>query len=256
MTSPNPLDLTGQAVLVSGAAGAIGRVLVETLHRFGATVVANDVVPSGDAREVLPDDVAYLPADTADEAAVDELLDGCVREVGRLPDAVCCHAGVAASHPVHEFPIDEFDQLVRVNLRGSYLLARAATARWVAEQWPGQLVFTSSWVQDVPWPGIAPYSATKAALKSLTRSFARELAPNGIRANAVAPGIVAVGMAKRQWDTEPDYRARAQRAIPLGELQSPQSVADAFLYLLSPLASYVTGSTLVVDGGASLYPMD
>ncbi|MPZ67884.1 MAG: SDR family oxidoreductase [Pseudonocardiaceae bacterium] len=193
-----------------------------------------DVVPAADAHAVLPDGVTYLPADTAGQRAVEELLDRCEREVGGLPHAVCCHAGVAASHPVQEFPLDEFDRLVRVNLRGSYVLARAASARWVAAGQPGQLVFTTSWVSDVPWPGIAPYSATKAALKSLTRSFARELAPRGIRANAVAPGIVAVGMAKRQWDTEP----------------------DTFLYLLSPLASYVTGSVLVVDGGASLYPMD
>lgn len=224
----NPLGLTDRVVLVSGGAGAIGRVIVETLHRFGATVVVNDVLPTTDARAVLPagDRVVYLSADTADQQAVDGLLDDCVRELGRLPDAVCCHAGVAASHPVHEFPLDEFDQLVRVNLRAAYVLARAAAARWVADGVAGQLVFTTSWVQDVPWPGIAPYSATKAALKSLTRSFARELAPNGIRANAVAPGIVAAGMAKRQWHTEPDYRARAQRAIPVGYLQPPQSVAD------------------------------
>jgi NAD(P)-dependent dehydrogenase (short-subunit alcohol dehydrogenase family) len=88
------------------------------------------------------------------------------------------------------------------------------------------------------------------------RGFARELAPRGIRANAIAPGIVAVGMAKRQWDTDPSYRARAGRAIPLGEMQRPESVAHAFLFLCSELASYMTGAVLLVDGGCSLYPMD
>lgn len=108
----------------------------------------------------------------------------------------------------------------------------------------------------MPWPGIAPYGASKAALRSLTRSFARELAPHGIRANALAPGIVAAGLALHQWDTDPDYRRRASKAIPLRHLQPPQSVADAFLFLASPMSAYMTGSTLLVDGGCSLYPMD
>jgi hypothetical protein len=88
------------------------------------------------------------------------------------------------------------------------------------------------------------------------RSFARELADQGIRANAVAPGIVSVGLAKRQWDIDPRYRARAQKAIPLGQMQPLDSVANAFLFLCSPAAEYMTGSVLLVDGGCSLYPMD
>jgi NAD(P)-dependent dehydrogenase (short-subunit alcohol dehydrogenase family) len=108
----------------------------------------------------------------------------------------------------------------------------------------------------VPWPEIGPYNASKAAMRMLMRNFARELAPQKIRANAVAPGIVGVGLAKRQLDTDPEYRARALKAIPLGYMQSPESVAHAFLFLCSPLADYMTGSVLLVDGGCSLYPMD
>ena len=88
------------------------------------------------------------------------------------------------------------------------------------------------------------------------RGMARELAIYGIRVNAVAPGIVGVGLAKRQWDNEPDYRKRAEKAIPLGEMQSAHSVADALLFLCSEASDYMTGSTLLVDGGCSLYPMD
>ena len=108
----------------------------------------------------------------------------------------------------------------------------------------------------MPWPEITPYTASKAAMKALMRGFARELASYRIRANAVAPGIVAVGMARRQWDTEPSYRARAEKAIPLGYMQPPESVAHAFVFLCSPMADYMTGSVLLVDGGCSLYPMD
>jgi NAD(P)-dependent dehydrogenase (short-subunit alcohol dehydrogenase family) len=143
-----------------------------------------------------------------------------------------------------------------LNLRAAFILAQAASQRWLAAGQQGQLIFTTSWVQDVPWPEITPYNASKAALKMLMRGFARELAPRGIRANAIAPGIVAAGMALRQLETEPDYKRRAEKAIPLGYLQPPESVAQAFLFLCSSMASYMTGSVLLVDGGASLYPMD
>jgi NAD(P)-dependent dehydrogenase (short-subunit alcohol dehydrogenase family) len=84
----------------------------------------------------------------------------------------------------------------------------------------------------------------------------RELAPKKIRANANAPGIVAAGMAQWQWATDPSYRARAQRAIPVGFMQPPEGVAHAFLFLCSEMASYMTGAVLLVDGGCSLYPLD
>ena len=146
--------------------------------------------------------------------------------------------------------------MLRVNVVAAALTAQAAVRQWKETGAPGNLVFVSSWVQDVPWPGIAPYSASKAALRSMARSFAREFAVDGIRANVLAPGIVGVGMARKQWIEERDYRLRARRAVPLGQLQDPQSVADALLFLCSPMSAYMTGSTLVVDGGASLYPLD
>ena len=90
----------------------------------------------------------------------------------------------------------------------------------------------------------------------MARSFARELATSNIRANILNPGIVKAGMALQQWDTEPDYRRRASRAIPLGHLQPVESVASALVFLCSSMSSYMTGSTLQVDGGASLYPLD
>jgi NAD(P)-dependent dehydrogenase (short-subunit alcohol dehydrogenase family) len=86
--------------------------------------------------------------------------------------------------------------------------------------------------------------------------MARELAVKGIGVNSVAPGIVGVGMAKRQWDNEPDYKRRAGKAIPLGNLQTPESVADAMIFLCSNDSDYMTGATLLVDGGCSLFPMD
>ena len=255
------LDLSDKTVLITGGCGAIGRVIVKTLADHGATVAVNDILPDDEAHRLLAEAgaarprVAYFQADAAEPEPVDRMLDRVAAWAG-LPNVVCCHTGMVEAFPVTDYPLAQFDTLMKVNLRAPFIVAQAASRRWTAQQIAGHLIFTTSWVQDVPWPEITPYTASKAGLKALMRGFARELAPHGIRANAVAPGIVAVGLAKRQWDTDPAYRARAQKAIPLGAMQPPETVAHAFLYLCSPMADYMTGAVMLVDGGCSLYPMD
>jgi NAD(P)-dependent dehydrogenase (short-subunit alcohol dehydrogenase family) len=250
----NRLDLGGRLVLVTGGAGALGRAIVGRLRAHGAQVAVNDIVPAEGLG--LGDGVAYVRGDAGEPGIAAALLDEVHGRFGRLPDTVCLHAGVVASGALLDLPIESVRRVLHDNLIPAFALAQETARRWVAAGQPGLLLFTSSWVQDVPWPGIAPYSASKAALRSLARSFARELAPHGIRANVIAPGIVAAGMAKHQWDTEPDYQRRARRAIPLGTQQETGSVADTVLYAVSDLAAYMTGATILVDGGASLYPMD
>lgn len=257
----NLLDLSGKVVLITGGCGAIGQVVVRILAEHGATVAVNDILPEDDAGRVLAESGASLPGvvyfqgDATQPEAVSDLFDAITARLG-LPTIVCCHTGMVDAYPVDQYPLEKFDRLIALNMRSTFIVAQEASQRWTAGHLPGHLIFTTSWVQDVPWPEITPYTASKAGMKALMRGFARELAPRGIRANAIAPGIVAVGMAKRQWDTDPSYRARAERAIPLGEMQRPESVAHAFLFLCSDLANYMTGSVLLVDGGCSLYPMD
>ena len=251
------LDLSGELVVISGGAGALGGYICGRLAGCGATVVSVDVVDDAAEEEGGPAQEAQarvwrLQADVSESSEVDRALDAVQGRFSRLPTTVCCHAGVVASHPILDYPLDEFDQLMRANVRGAFVLAQTAARRWRDAGVAGHLIFTSSWVQDHPWPEIAPYGASKAAMYSLMRSFAKELAPHRIRANAILPGIVSAGMARRQWDEDPIYRRRAQDAIALGELQDPKSVADAFAFLCSPLASYMTGSPLLVDGGCAL----
>ena len=249
----NLLDLSGKKILITGGAGAIGQVVVRALAEHGAALAVNDIVADADAP--AGERIHYFQADATQPAPVADLFDRVETAMG-LPDVVCCHAGMVEAFAVQDYPLDSFDRLMALNLRSAFLVAQAAARRWIAAGQPGHLIFTTSWVQDVPWPEITPYTASKAAMRALMRGFARELAPKHIRANAIAPGIVAAGLAQRQWDTDPGYRARARKAIPLGFMQPPESVAHAFLFLCSDMATYMTGSVLLVDGGTSLYPMD
>ena len=245
--------LAEKGVLVTGGLGALGTVVVERLTAEGARVIVNDLAPEP---PVKFSGQGYVQGSAGTSADAARIIDETARLLGGPPHVVCCHAGIVRSAPLLEYDVADFQAVLQTNLTAQFALAQAAARLWVHHDVPGHLIFTGSWVQDVPWPGVAAYSAAKAGLKSLMRSFARELAPYGIRANGIAPGIVGAGMALKQWNTEPDYRARASRAIPLGALQSPDSVADAMGFLASDRAQYMTGSTLLADGGASLYPMD
>jgi NAD(P)-dependent dehydrogenase (short-subunit alcohol dehydrogenase family) len=253
--------LNGKHILITGGLGAIGRVVVGRLLDVFATVAVNDVVEDERAAEVIRkagwagDRCLYFKADVTDPDEACSLVERAVAPKGRL-DVAICHAGMAQSCPVLDYSAADWDRIIDLNLKGAFLVAQAAARKMVAAGAAGKIVFTSSWVQDVPWPDITPYNVSKSGLKMLMRGMARELAAKGIRVNSVAPGIVGVGMAKRQWDTEPDYRRRAEKAIPLGVLQTPDSVADAMIFLCSSASDYMTGATLLVDGGCSLYPMD
>lgn len=253
--------LSGKRVLITGGLGAIGRVVVERLLEVSATVAVNDVLEEDKAAEVIcqagwPEDRChYFKADVTHPGEARSLVERAVAAMERL-DVAICHAGMAQSCPILDYSAADWDKLLDLNLKGAFLVAQAAARSMVAAGTAGRIVFTSSWVQDVPWPGITPYNVSKSGMKMLMRGMARELAAKGIRVNAVAPGIVGVGMARRQWDTEPDYRLRAEKAIPLGTLQTPESVADAMIFLCSDASNYMTGATLLVDGGCSLYPLD
>lgn len=250
------MDAGGRRVVITGGAGAIGSVAARTLVAAGARVLVNDLLAPDEAQARIGDPrVAYLEADGSTASGAEELAAAASATIGTPTDVVLMAAVV---HPggLLDQSADAIEQTLHTNVTAALLTAQAFTRHWIELGTPGNLVFVSSWVHDVPWPGIAPYGASKAALRSIARSFAREFATRGIRSNVLAPGIVGTGMAKQQWDTEPDYRRRARRAIPLGALQTPESVADALLFLCSPMSSYMTGSTLLVDGGASLYPLD
>ena len=189
-----------------------------------------------------------MQADVVDREAVDAAL-GAIDPL----DVAIGNAGIVESAPFLEVTPEQWRAHLDVNLTGCFNVGQAAARLMVERGRPGRILFTGSWVGEVPWPDIAAYCVSKAGVRMLARSMARELAEHGIRVNVVAPGIVWAGMARRQFETDPAYARRASGVVPLGEFGTPEQVAKAAAFLCSPDADYITGATLLVDGGASLF---
>lgn len=251
-------NLDGRHVVITGGSGDIGRAMSLELVGRGARVTVFDIqAPSGDTmdpgKQALLDaiangQVAFEQVDVANRQVVHDVL----TRIAPF-DAVIGNAGISQSAPFLDITDDQWRRHQDVNLNGNFYLGQEAARIMVERGEGGSIVFTGSWVQEVPWPEIAAYSASKAGLAMLMRSMALELAPHNIRVNVIAPGIVAAGMAKYQMDNEPQYARRIANVIPLGRLQTPEDVARAAAFLCSDDASYMTGATLLVDGGASLF---
>jgi NAD(P)-dependent dehydrogenase (short-subunit alcohol dehydrogenase family) len=157
------------------------------------------------------------------------------------------------SAPFLDVTAEQWQAHLDINLTGCFNVGQVAARLMIERDRPGLVLFTGSWVGEIPWPEIGPYCVSKAGVRMLARSMARELATHKIRVNVVAPGIVHAGMARRQYETDPAYARRASVVIPLGEMGTAEQVAQATAFLCSAEAAYMTGSVLLVDGGVSLF---
>ena len=244
-------QLTGRTILVTGSAGGIGKSVTHLLLNLGARVISIDKAPAD--IELTNSNYRHIQADLTNNSELERISQESSTE---RADSLVALAGVVVSGNLTDQSDADVESVIQLNLTSQVNLSKRIVSNWVSQKSTGNIVFVSSWVDHVPWPGITPYSASKAGLVALCRGLAREYAKFGIRANLIAPGIVDVGMAAKQWREEPDYQARAKRAIPLGRLQHPDEVAKGIAFLLSEDSSYMTGATLLMDGGASLYPLD
>jgi NAD(P)-dependent dehydrogenase (short-subunit alcohol dehydrogenase family) len=246
-----PLD--GLGIAVTGAAGDLGHAMSLELARRGASVTMIDRLPESVAGGRIKMVAAvgqcvYSQADVTDRAAVSAVLE----QVDPL-DVVVSNAGIVEPAPFLEVTPEQWQAQLDVNLSGCFNVGQIAAGLMVSRGRPGLVLLTGSWVGEIPWPEISAYCVSKAGVRMLARAMARELAPYRIRVNVVAPGIVFAGMARRQYETDPAYARRASVVIPLGELGTAEQIAQATAFLCSSEAAYMTGSVLLVDGGASLF---
>jgi glucose 1-dehydrogenase len=197
-------------------------------------------------RDVLVD------GDVADEDDVVAMVERTEAELGSV-DVLVNNAGIQIPCPSHELSSADFDKVLAVNLRGAFLCSREVVKRLLARREPGCIVNVSSVHEIIPRPHYLGYAVSKGAVRTLTRTLALEYAGHGIRVNAVGPGATITPI-NRAWTDDPAKRQEVERHIPLGRAGTPEEMAGVACFLASDEAAYITGQTVYVDGGLTLYP--
>ncbi|MEO8693610.1 MAG: SDR family oxidoreductase [Acidimicrobiales bacterium] len=244
--------LGGKIVLVTGAASGIGRAAAELFAELGATVVAADQAPVDDtvaAIEGTGAAVLGLRVDVTDDAAVAAMVHAAVDRFGRI-DGAFNNAGVTLSRGVvHETSLDDWYRTIDVNLHGVFLCLRHEIAAMLERG--GAIVNTSSGAGVRATPTLSAYCASKHAVIGLTKTAAREYANRGIRINAILPGLVRTPMLEQSIGDDQELRAYYEGRSPSGRMAAPTEIAAAAAWLLSDAASYVNGTCMPVDAGAT-----
>lgn len=247
--------MQGKVALVTGAATGIGLACAEAFARAGATVVMADInEPTDQAARLVQAGYAAVPyrCDVSDTKAVEEMIGWIVATYGRL-DAAHNNAGIQTpQRPMAEITDEEFDRTVAVDLKGVWNCMRYEI-RQMLRQGGGVIVNTSSQGGVTGFPGQAAYIACKHAVIGLTRTAAIDYAAQGIRINAVCPGVIRTPMAEELLRRNPDLEQELVRDIPAGRMGRPDEIAHAVLWLCSDDASFVDGHALLVDGAFSIH---
>ncbi|MEN6406408.1 MAG: 3-oxoacyl-[acyl-carrier-protein] reductase [Thermoguttaceae bacterium] len=249
MTNRISTDLTGKTALVTGAARGLGRCISLSLAAAGAKVACIDVNTDtlaetiGTIREAGGTAEPFA-CDVTQSDRVNETVDAVVQLWGKL-DILVNNAGITRDNVIVRMKDEQWDAVLNINLRGTFLFTRAA-ARPMMKARGGRIVNIASVSGLMGNPGQVNYSASKAGVIGLTRTIARELAGRNVRVNAVAPGFIATDMTAALGE---EILQEVRKQIPLGRMGEPQDVADAVLFLASDAASFITGHVLTVDGG-------
>ena len=260
--------LEGKTAIVTGGSSGIGQAIAIRLGQEGVNVGVNyvgrpegaeatreaiehgvkscvDAVHAAGARALL------VEADVSDAHEVDQMYKQVTAEFGPV-DFLVNNAGIQIAKPSEELDAEAFDRVLAVNLRGSFLCAQRQIRHLLEAERPGAIVNVSSVHQIIPKPQFLGYSVSKGGMQNLTRTLALEYAGRGIRVNAVGPGATVTPI-NQAWTSDPEKRALVTAHIPMGRAGSAEEMAAVTAFLLSEEAGYVTGQTIFVDGGLTLY---
>lgn len=251
MPKTNRFDLTGKRALITGSSRGLGFALAQALAEAGAEIIINgrDTHALGDAAKTLGSQGAKVTALAFDISSTDSIsgaVDYAENEIGPI-DILINNAGHIARGPLIDFPADKFERLMSLNVDALLYVSQAVAPHMIARG-NGKIINISSSAGKLARAGNIPYSATKAAVDSLTKGMAAEWGPHGLNVNAIAPGLIGAGMNK---DVLNDgvLNQFISESVPLARWGKPEDIMGAAIFLSSQAASFINGHTLVVDGG-------
>ncbi len=263
--SAYPTVLVGQPAHVTGANSGIGKAIALSLARAGADVVVNYVTDPQAAEDVAHEIESYgrraiaLKADVSKEDEVEQMFATAIDHFKTL-HVLVSNAGLQCDSPFDRMTLKQWNTVIGVNLTGQFLCTRSAAREFkrrgviqAVSVAAGKIICMSSVHQEIPWAGHANYAASKGGVMLLMKSIAQELAPYRIRVNSIAPGAIRTPINTSAWNTPAAY-ADLMKLIPYKRIGEPDDIAQAAVWLASDAADYVTGATLFVDGGMTLYP--
>ena len=246
------MRLTDQVAIVTGAASGNGRGIAERFAEEGCSVIVADVDEIGaeetaELVRALGQQALVVKTDVSHAPDAQRLVDKAVQQFGKV-DILINNAGVETLIPFLDLSEDEWDRVVDTNLKGAFLCAKAAARHMVDNKIEGKIVNIASVNSKIALKGQTHYTSSKGGLIMLTKSMALDLAPNGIRVNAIGPGVIETKMTTQSL-ADPERRAMLLGKVPLGRVGQPRDIANAALFLVSDEAGYITGTSLYVDGG-------
>jgi glucose 1-dehydrogenase len=257
--------LKGKKVLVTGGSSGIGQAIAVKFAEYGADVAINyyanrdEAQKTEDAIQFCRQSVRQhgvkdilVQADVSREEDVVRMFDTVLGEWGTL-DVLVNNAGIQIPADSHEMTVQQFDRVLSTNLRGAFMCAQRAVQHFLAARKPGSIINISSVHQVIPKPRFVGYSVSKGGMQNLTHTLALEYAGRGIRVNAVGPGATVTPI-NRAWIDDPEKRAMVEAHIPMGRAGTSDEMAETVAFLASDLGGYITGQTIFVDGGLTLYP--